>query len=231
MKQPSWKEEIRRFSHHAYAIAGEAQSIHAALFELLEKELEITLAGYPDLHYVTSGAFSIAEARSLKERVSRRGTTDGKKIFIIECFSINGEAQNALLKVLEEPSGDSLIFIIVPSLSLFLPTVTSRLMVFVDESAQTPAIADEAKKFIRQTAPERMVTVKKMVDDIADEKRPRADAVEFIRSLEVTLSKDASAVKKDPGFFELLLRSEQDATLSGASLKMLLEHIALRLPA
>jgi hypothetical protein len=231
MKQSVWKDEVRRFSHHAYAIAGDAAAIRTSLEDLLEKELSLVLSGYPDLHRMESAALSIAEARILKERVSRKGATGGKKIFIIECSTVSGEAQNALLKVLEEPSGDSLIFLIVPTLSIFLPTVLSRLMAYTDTLNSSESVASvEARTFIGQNAPERLLTIKKMVDDISDEKRPRQDAIALIRALEESLTKDRIAVKKDPELFSLILRSEQDAALSGASLKMILEQIALRLP-
>jgi len=50
-----------------------------------------------------------------------------RRVIIIEgAHSLSSEAQNALLKVLEEPSDDTIFLLTLPSAQVILPTITSR---------------------------------------------------------------------------------------------------------
>ena len=74
-----------------------------------------------------------------------------------------------------------------------------------------------------------MSQVKKMVDDISDEKQTKSEILDFIRALESELGK-VTQLSERSGVLETLLSSERNITLSGASVKMILEGLALVLP-
>lgn len=233
MGRNDWKQKIREFTHHAYCVVGDPLVMRGELFDLLKNELKIQSKGNPDFSHYVSDTFTIDEARALKERVSGKGFAGARKIFVIECRSITLEAQNSLLKIFEEPTQGTLFFLIVESDEFLLATVRSRLMIFKqdrtsDESDSRQVI--EAESFLKAKLPERMQIVKKLADDISDENKTKNDAIHFIKNLETAFAGNLGNLKKYPEVFGAILRSERDIALSGASVKMLLESIAIILP-
>ncbi len=88
---------------------------------------------HPDLITVThekKSVISVDEIRSqLVSDISVKPYYGGKKIYIIpECELMRQEAQNALLKSIEEPPPYAVIIMITDNLSSLLPTVRSRSM-------------------------------------------------------------------------------------------------------
>lgn len=72
----------------------------------------------------------IGAIRELVRRLSMTPMTSKYKVAIIdEAEKLNDEAQNALLKTLEEPRGDTVIILIVPNEEVLLPTIVSRAQV------------------------------------------------------------------------------------------------------
>lgn len=78
-----------------------------------------------------------------------------RKVYVIaEADRMNTEAQNALLKALEEPPGHACFLLCTATADALLPTVRSR-CVRIDETDRRPAAAelsDLAREFIRLTA-------------------------------------------------------------------------------
>jgi len=86
---------------------------------------------HPDVHYVRRETdrkqIRINQIRELTETMSLGSYEGGKKIAVIEQAELmNPAAQNALLKSLEEPSGDSLYILISEAPDNLLPTIVSR---------------------------------------------------------------------------------------------------------
>ena len=85
---------------------------------------------HPDLHIFTParpGAFRVADAETLQKVLLVRPYEGGRRVLIVpDAQRMTEEAQNKLLKVLEEPPADTYIFLLATSLAPFLPTVLSR---------------------------------------------------------------------------------------------------------
>jgi DNA polymerase-3 subunit delta' len=84
---------------------------------------------HPDMHYIEQGdsEIKIEYIRSLQKEISLRPYEAKRKIFIIDnAHNLTPEASNALLKILEEPPGSSLIILISDKPSLLFKTVISR---------------------------------------------------------------------------------------------------------
>lgn len=76
---------------------------------------------------VKTSEISIKEARELQRQLSLFPYSAKRKIAIIEeAATMSGEAANALLKTLEEPSSQSLIILISSNWQSILPTIISR---------------------------------------------------------------------------------------------------------
>lgn len=70
---------------------------------------------------------SVEQIRALKEELGRSALGGGKKLVIIdEAETLSIAAQNSLLKTLEEPLGDTHLFLIVSAEDRLLPTIQSR---------------------------------------------------------------------------------------------------------
>ena len=119
--------QLKSLSHHAYCIVG-AEEARAELISILEKKHKIPARGNPDFFDRAYDSFGIDDARAVKSQAETRPVHgSGKKIFILTMSAITSEAQNALLKLLEEPPEYAHIFLVLPSAHLLLPTVKSRL--------------------------------------------------------------------------------------------------------
>ncbi|MBQ3575717.1 MAG: DNA polymerase III subunit delta' [Clostridia bacterium] len=84
---------------------------------------------HPDIHYVRpeKNTIKIEQIRELNRTLSLASVEGGKKIAVIDpAGAMNESAQNALLKTLENPTGDTLFFLLTDTPGALLPTVVSR---------------------------------------------------------------------------------------------------------
>ena len=84
---------------------------------------------HPDVHILApeKNTIKVGEIRELTARLSLNAYEGGRKIAIIErADCMNENAQNALLKTLESPTGDTLFFLLTENPGVLLPTVVSR---------------------------------------------------------------------------------------------------------
>lgn len=79
-----------------------------------------------------SSSIKVDQIRELQQSMAQTSLYSGKKIAIIQLAEqMNVAASNALLKVLEEPSSDSLLLLLTENLRLLLPTIVSRCQRFL----------------------------------------------------------------------------------------------------
>jgi DNA polymerase III delta prime subunit len=215
-------------------VGGESERVN--LVEALNKLHKLIAAGNPDFFDEQFQNFTIADARELKSKNETRPINkSGKKIFILKMDSIMVEAQNALLKLLEEPAEYAHFFLIIPSAHLLLPTVKSRMNVlyagnrgskdseFVQNS--DPAAID-ASVFLKSSQAKRLELVKKLVDEISKEKRTKQDAIEFLNHLESTIYRQGD-LRKNLKALESIDKAKSYLNDRSPSIKMLLEYVAL----
>ncbi len=148
---------------HAVIIEGEALSgkslltsyIVSALFCQEEdapcgkcRVCSLVKAGtHPDLFFTAplekKKNIAVEQIRKLKIDAYIRPQMSDKKVFVIDCAdTMNPQSQNAILKVLEEPPGDTVFILQVRSRSALLPTILSRCVTYtlnepeINESAE-----------------------------------------------------------------------------------------------
>ncbi len=223
--------------HHAYCLEGSRENILNTLFKFLEDDLKFKIKGNPDFYSVSFDTLGIDEGRSINEIQSRKAVSATRRIFIISANFITKEAQNSLLKMFEEPSGDSVFFLIISSASILLPTLRSRMMIVrLDHAEISNSFAGgtlfDAGKFIKSSVTERLAMVKKIVDKIVDEETSRFVAVDFLNAIERELLNDSLSIEaktKNLFVFKEIDKCRSYANDRSPSVKMLLEHIALML--
>ena len=214
-----------QITHHAYAFEGDKNIVVPELFKYLEKDFGIVLKNNPDFSYQEFETFTIDDGRALQERHGRRALA-GKKIFIISTRFITTEAQNALLKIFEEPSEGTHFFLVMPNTQILLPTLRSRLVVVSrDETEENSEVKSLVKKFIASTPAERIILVKPIVEE-----KDKGNAIDFVTALEQALAPLVSNTKPDQGVvFALteILMVKKYLHDRAPSVKLLLEHLCL----
>ena len=174
-----------------------------------------------DVMHIIADQFGISDARSLYENAYKSAMSDGQRVFVIVTQKLTVEAQNALLKLFEEPPERCEIYLVVPHESLIIPTLRSR---FVDSQFGVSSDdGEDAVEFLASDYKDRLAL-------IADKAKAK-DGV----WMEGLVTKLASEIKrrdlsKDLKVQQSLALVESYVSIRGASRKMLLEELALSLP-
>jgi hypothetical protein len=114
--------------HHAFVVEGDIKASRPALFDFLKSEFSMDL-GHNDLVLLDRGDFGIDNVQEIIDINSRKPTVGIYKVVVVILNSISHQAQNAILKTLEEPRPGTFIFILTNTSAIFLPTILSRVQV------------------------------------------------------------------------------------------------------
>lgn len=217
---------LPHLSHHSHYLIGSTE-LRNDLKEFLKKVHNIVISGNPDFfesHYET---FTIDDSRALKEIHGIRPVHEsGKKIFIVSMNGITVEAQNALLKFLEEPAQYAYFFLILPSAHILLPTVKSRMVRIETDHEEKSDSTIEGEKFLKMSKAKRLEVIKDLIDDISKEKKTKQDAIYFLDEVELAIYKKGE-VKDSVSILETLAMARKYIHDRAPSLKMLLESVAM----
>lgn len=154
-----------------------------------------------------------------------------QKTALISFHTITVPAQNALLKIVEEPpQGVSFIFI-TSNKELLLPTLLSRLYeIKKDNETSHTSLTEHTKEFLTTKRELRMKLpyIKELLEKKDEEDRKEREEVRhFILALAETLPSDEARVAS---YKKELLECASYASMPSSSTKALLEYIALLLP-
>lgn len=193
-------------------------------------ENKIRTKGNPDVYVRIYKHFGVEEARELRSRASLKALGD-RRIFICAAADINREAQNALLKILEEESGGALFILIVPSPHTLLPTLRSRMQVLALDRAAPRESGIDTEKFLSASPQKRLDLLKTLLEKGEDDRRDLAAILSFLSALEERLAKHLESLHTTRGEgLEAVYRARKYITDRGALVKPLLEHVALLMP-
>jgi DNA polymerase III delta prime subunit len=207
--------------HHAYGILGQREMVRDEIFSFLIKDLKFPVTNNPDFWQGEFNVFKIDNSRDLNESHLKLPIKYDKKVFVISANFITKGAQNSLLKIFEEPRADTIFFLLLPADAELLPTLKSRLIFGsygVEEKKQG------AEEFLSAKIGKRMDLVAKILKDIKDEKLTKADAISFVKNIEVVLSQEK---KKDLSVIKELERAISYLNDEAPSIKVILEHLAI----
>jgi hypothetical protein len=115
----------------AYFFAGESEEgIQSALL-FGERALALTApkagGANPDIIVLRYGLCSVEDARKVRELAQVKSAQGGWKLIVVSAGRIFHEAQNALLKLFEEPPEKTMLVLVIGSEGQLLPTLRSRL--------------------------------------------------------------------------------------------------------
>jgi DNA polymerase-3 subunit delta' len=114
-------------------------------------------------------SIGIDEVKQIQTFLSRKPLGEKNQIYLINAHLMTATAQNAILKILEEPPGSSEIYLVTDQPDQLLPTILSRVLV-VSARPQVPTF--------RNIDPETVTT--------------REQALEYLNYLESKLHQDLS---------------------------------------
>ena len=194
--------------HHATLYIGSLKTVLPQLPEYMH----IPSA---DIHHICCDRLSIDEVRTLVATAAQRPVEHEKRRFLLSFFDAPHEAQNALLKTLEEPTDTAEFYVVVPRRDVLMPTVLSRLLEVELEKEQVSS--DMAKTFFAQTYKEQSAEI------ASKAKENDASWIDvFLQSVEQLASET-----KNVSLLQAVILVRTYITLPGASRKMLLEYIQL----
>jgi DNA polymerase III delta prime subunit len=218
--------------YHSYIVEGNVDNILPLLEEFLIARGYI-VPGSQDVLSQQYDIFTIGDSSLIKEWHNNRGGSDTKSICIIGTQFINHDAERTLLKMLEEPRENTHFFIVVPNAQVLLDTIRSRAHIVSIDTLDAIDIYKEAIAFIKAVPKDRIDIVAKLIDENSDGENSgklRSAALIFINNIEACIYKkfteDTMKEKYLPILAQLQKNREYLGT-PGASVKMILEHIAL----
>lgn len=187
----------------------------------------------PDCIVMRYGLFSVEDARRVNELASQAPLASDHKVLIIAASRIYHEAQNALLKLFEEPPRGTSLYLIVPSRGALLPTLRSRVQILRAAETETE-VPEVTKTFLKLPKEKRTAFIKKLATgkDEEDRRANRDEALAIVNGIEALAykklqqqpSKSLRTLLSETALFRNYLHERS------APVRMLLEHLSLVLP-
>ena len=223
--------------YHSYIIEGDASTLSGALVSYLQKR-NLVVSNSSDVLCQDYEAFTIDDSHLIKSWHSEKSANGGHRFCILGMKFINREAEQSLLKVLEEPNHNTHIFIIIPNVEALAETIKSRTHIIklnknIDKLELPNELPNQVKEFLKLNSKDRIDMVAKIIkshDNDEGSGALRFEATELLNGVETILHQKFLEDKTNK---EIIFKLEEIAQCRaylhnpGASVKMILEHIAL----
>lgn len=178
---------------------------------------------HPDLLYFKAGEkLGIAQARKIKEHFSLKPySAKGRVVVLEDASTLTHEAQNALLKTLEEPPQEAILLLGAPSDANFLPTILSRCQIIrLQDTGYRIQETEDIEKLLISSIEDRFEFIEKL-----------KDREEFLHALVYYFHKDLRVHPEGvhSNFLKELLQAEQWAK-QNVNIRAILEYLMLVMP-
>jgi len=219
--------------HHAFVIEAEEEEGIEVAQAWAREHLGMKIENNPDVVVMRYGLLSVEDARRVSELAASAPFAGESKVVIISASRAYHEAQNALLKLFEEPPPGTYLFFILPSLGGLLPTLRSRVQVLdAQKGLRKSFIPEAAEAFLKASKEKRSALIKKLTSGKDEEERRelREEAIAIVNGIEAVAYEK---LQRGDGVAALL---SDIATLRGylhdrsAPVRMILEHLSLVIP-
>ncbi len=191
-------------------LSPDIEKIREAIQEIKKK--------HPDVLYFEQGEkLGIAEARKIKDHFSLKPySAKGRTVIIEDASVMTHEAQNALLKTLEEPPEEAVLILAAPSDANLLPTILSRCEIvrLPTTDYRLPTNTD-IEKLLNYSIEEKFEYIEKL-----------KDRKEFLSSL---ISYFRQKLPANLEFTKELLQAEQWSK-QNVNIRGILEYLLLKMP-
>ncbi|MBI2330362.1 hypothetical protein HYU94_03150 [Candidatus Daviesbacteria bacterium] len=191
----------------------------AKIKEEIALHLEGVKLNHPDVLYFKVGEkLGIAEARKIKEHFSLKPySAKGRSVIIEDASVMTVEAQNALLKTIEELPKEAILIFGTPSDANFLPTILSRCEIIriKDDELRIKEGKEDVEKLLEATIEQRFEYVEKL-----------KNREEFLQALVWYFHQH---LLEYPKFTKELLQAEKLAK-QNVNIRAILEYLMLVMP-
>ena len=150
-----------------------------------------TVGSHPDITYIESlegkKNLSVNQIRDLRADAFVRAHSAAHRVFVIkDAHRMNAQAQNALLKVLEEPPKNVVFILLVPSKTMLLDTIISRcVLLSLIETALDDSFTAMADEFIDLLLLGSEYNLLKLLTPL---EKSRVDAGKFLNALSIRVA-------------------------------------------
>lgn len=159
-------------------------------------------------------AMGIEDVRNIQKSIFLKPFKGKTKSVVIQAYeNITAEAQNALLKVLEEPPSNTIIIIATEKKELLLPTIISRCKIIILEEEKTDLTDEDASQLntalgiiLNGTVGDRF----KIAQDISKNKE---EGTLWLEKMTLFLRKKMIENNKDPQVFNFLKNLQKTYTI------------------
>lgn len=204
-----------------------------------QKETEGYFRAFCDRHQIdrfdqicisSEKPLGISEVRDTQKRIMLKPLKGERKAVALQAPDITREAQNALLKTLEEPPESTFLFLLLPSIQSLLPTVLSRCKLIRLEK-RTEKVIDERtlEKILHASTGEKLAIAESFG-------KTREDALQFLENLLLFFREKIIKRPDDPDASNMLFNLEETGktirTVQGTNVnpRFSLEQLLLRFP-
>lgn len=188
--------------------------------EKILSEAGLTKTSVDCLYFPSDSKLGIETARIIKDHFSLKPySAKGRAVVLEDASFLTIEAQNALLKILEEPPIGALLILAAPSDAKFLPTILSRCQIVTlprQRLGQAKVASnDEMEKLIKSSIEERFEFVEKL-----------KEKEEFLNFL---IQYFQPKLPQHFAFTKELLSAEEWAN-QNVNIRAILEYLMLKMP-
>lgn len=212
------QHNIAVVTHHSYVIYSVSEP-DKLVADFLSKE------DFSDVTTIEIQSFGIDDSRNLIKSAYRQPTgVNTKKLIIVKANNFTLEAQQALLKILEEPPLTTTFLFLLPNENSVIPTLKSR---FLEYSRRYENEKNEPNEnfaeFCALSYKDRLALIVKKLDK---------DDILWLKDIKYGIAKmlSNSILTLKPNQRESLAMVISALNTRGASNKMLLEEAALTIP-
>ena len=215
--------------HHFYILIGDKQKTSVALQEFYQTEFSPGNDFVLNFIHNDFDLLLVDDARKISERSVIKTKKDSKTVFCLSFNNINKQAQNALLKVVEEPTSETYFFLICPRKNIFIPTILSRAIIVDGIQPKNNSIL---KELTEMSIADRVKWADGIATDVKKGKIEKGNVDEIIWNLIYDLEKklfenDGSEQEKILQTIKNLKKITSYLNDNSSAIKMLLEKVAL----
>jgi hypothetical protein len=218
--------------HHAFVIEAEAEKGIELAQAWVKEHLGMQAQNNPDIVVLQYGLLSVADARRVADVAAGAAFVGEHKVVIIAASRAYHEAQNALLKIFEEPPQGAYLFLIMPTLGGLLPTLRSRVQILGSDNGVTKhSIPKAAEEFMKASKEKRSALIKKLTSGKDEDARRenREEAIGILNGIEASVLKGVP-FQKHAGLLSDIATLRVHLYDRSAPVRMILEHLSLVTP-
>lgn len=174
----------------------------------------------------------IGEIRNFQKQIFLKPIKSKTKAVVLKnCENLTAEAQNALLKVLEEPPKNTIIILTASSINNFLPTILSRCKIidYKEKRKVSEEETEDFEKILKEIKNKGVGERLKLAQDLSKNKE---ETINFLEKVILVARKKLLELDNQEYYLGLIRKIQQTHRIissTNANLRLMLENLFLNL--